>query len=289
MADLVIKIDDRPINIGNYPANWDEMPSKMYIKVCTLLAAGKNYGTIGIEILKAVFGFKLWFYKAPAKWRTLLTLPAPEMQTILRDSNILGYIYTPTGPKTMKIQAFRIGWRRYIAPPNSLTNVCCVELVAAYYAFSKYAKTQDEKELDKLISLLYRPKARPSLFASFDKRYASDKREPLNQLRWDERLKLMPKLSIGIKTAILKQWSAHWQAFEKQYPKIFTKDVKSSGESGGLMGIMFDVAGTKFGTLKETEMAPASDVFTHVSREIVKNKKLEEKFNKKKNNINEQI
>jgi len=289
MAELVIKLDNRPIKIGNYPANWDEMSAKMYLKVCALLANGTNYGTMSIELLKTIFGFKLWFRKAPERWRTLLTLPAPEMHTILHDDTILGYIQKPTGPKTMKIQSFRIGWRKYIAPPTKLTNVCCVELVAAYYAFSQYAKTQNDKELDKLISLLYRPKANSSLFASFEKRYALDKREPLNQLRWNERLKKMHKLPKAVKIAILKQWSAHWQAFEKQYPKIFTKSVKSGGDDSGLMGLMYDVAGTKFGTLKETELAPASDVFTHVSREIEKNKKMEEKFNKGKRKTSEAI
>ncbi len=286
MGELELIINDRPLRIGNYPQHWDEMSTKLYIKICSLLASKQDSALSKIKILQAVFNMERWFYKPSLRIKTLLTLPGIHMHTILHDKGILGYIFSATGPKTMLVPCFRHRLRTYYAPPTALTNVCTEELIAAWYAFAQFAKTQDNKYLDKLIALLYRPHRKISRRDAFDIRFAADRREPLNQLKWDQRIKQIATLDHGLKIAILKQFSGHWAVFENKYKAVFPKGKKTdtSGNGSSLLKLMYDVSGNKFGTLEQTAKTNADDVFFFVEMEIKRNKKAEAKMNAARKN-----
>lgn len=259
----------------NYPKGWDELTKAQYLHICEILA---TYDTAEaqIRVIQYLFKFKRNFWKPDVKVAHLLTLQPAYLHTIVSDENILGWIFTAHGPTKILIPKVRVNFTTYYAPYKSLANLACVELIAAWYSYSQFSKTQDINFLNKLVALLYRPKEKFRLLKPFAKRYNNDVREPLNQARWDSRISTIDKLPMGVKVAILKQFSAHWQVFEKKYPTIFTKSVKASSNDSSLMAMLYDVSGKIFGDMEKTEMTAADKVFFYVSKQIKEAKEAKE-------------
>ena len=281
MAILEINIGDERCTY-NYPKGWDELSPRQYRKTCEIIASNNDLGLVRVKLLMHLLRLKLKWRRPTLETTLIFKLPTPELYTLLHDSDILGWLYAGGGPSKMMVKKFRHNGRMYYAPPARLTNVCTVELIGAFQCFKEYARTKDQQYLDKLISLLYRPREKWRFFASFSKKYNKDKREPLNQVLWEEREKTFKNLNHGIRIAVLNQFNGHWKIFESKYKYIFVKSRKSEEGTGGLMNLLYDVSGKIFGNMKKTKMAPADEVFKYVDMQMKMNKDLEKRLKRPK-------
>lgn len=277
MATLEINIGDEKQSY-QYPKSWDELTPRQFRKTCNIIASNNDLGVVRVKLLMHLLKLKIGWRKPKPETSHIFNLPTAELHTLLHNKDILGWLYSGNGPSKMLIKKFRHNGRVYYAPPSRLTNVCTVELIGAFQCFKEFSRTKDQQYLDKLISLLYRPKEKWRLFASFSKRFNKDKREPLNQVLWEEREKTFKNLNHGIRIAVLNQFNGHWKIFESKYKYIFVKSKKTDEGTGGLMNLLFDVSGKIFGNMEQTKMAPADEVFKYVDMQIKVNKDLEKRL-----------
>ena len=277
MGTLGIRIGEK-VEKYSYPKTWDELSPKMYRKICALISSGTEMSKVRLEVISHLLKLRIGVTKPSEETSHVFRLPTVYLHTITDSPEILGWVFGSSGPKKMMIPHFHHNGVRYLAPPGSLTNVCTIELIAAYHSFMAYSKTQDISHLDRLISLLYRKRDRWRFFKPFALRFNKDRREPLNQARWEERQKALSGLPMGLKVAILKQFSSQWSVFESRFTTIFTRTAAKESDQSGLMNMLYDVSGKIFGTMEQTEMSPADKVFKYVELQIRQNKELEKKY-----------
>jgi len=113
----------------------------------------------------------------------------------------------------------------YYGPQKGLANLIFEEYIYSETYFDRYSSSKENKYLDKLIAVLYRPQKEVD---EMNPEYDGDKREKFNAHLIEARAKELASLSDKYKTAIFFYYSGCRYFLSKQFPEVFKE-----GDGGG--------------------------------------------------------
>lgn len=135
-------------------------------------------------------------------------------------------------------------------PASNFNDLTIAEFADCEYCLRKYADTKEEKWLNTLIGVLYRPCKRKAELAASD--FDGDKRQAYNFYLNDFMTVMVSKLHPTVKKAILLWYMGCRTAITQQYSFLFTKPNEAKASTSSWSDVIHDMAGPKFGTLEDT-------------------------------------
>ncbi|MDX5510635.1 MAG: hypothetical protein LPK01_00315 [Hymenobacteraceae bacterium] len=173
---------------------------------------------------------------------TLLDIPA-KLVLAIPAASVYQVYYTASfiEAETKELTAQLLPWvkipgcfnRKYYGPRERLRNISFLEFIFADTYFIHYTQNQEEELLNKFIACLYRERT----WCHFIKRklpnYSGDIRQPFNENLIEERARLLAKLPVEEKFAILTWYRGCRDYLEKEYPHVFSSDNQEKASKSG--------------------------------------------------------
>lgn len=170
--------------------------------------------------------------------------------------SITGFLFTPNNEIQLQLTRNpypRIGYTKgkkkaYLyGPKDGLSNITIYELGTSFTLFENYLKTKEERFLNKLLAILYRPAKKKSK-ANKRSAYQGDRRLPYYQheATVDQRLPLIRKWPPLLKGILLFWFASCRQEIIDGYPNIFKSNapkLEKIGNDYGWGGILMSLAG----------------------------------------------
>ncbi len=128
--------------------------------------------------------------------------------------------------------------------------------------FLAYCKDQQQRDLDLMIACIYRP-VNVFKWVSPWLNHA-DKRIKFNSESVEKRADKFKSLPDFVKKAILFQSIGIRDYQIKMFPRVYSGE--QHGVSFGFLGLMLDLAGPKFGTIKEVEQVNMQQILTFIEK-----------------------
>lgn len=242
MHSLTLKIPfwrfTRTINRKG-PSSWNELTSDQLIRLAAVLYGGEqDLDKLKIKITKTLFGLKWYqiFLMSPAQLAYLNTY--------------FNFILEGNELTENKFPVLRSGFKKFYGPIGDFSTLKGKEWTDAANAFREYCQTGEDKSLDLLIAILWRPRNKKADQKRED--WNEDFRIPYNQFTAERRAKSFAKMDRRIKLAILIWFRGCWHEWEKTFGRVFTA-TEEEVENYGWTETMQKLTGTTFGSLSETE------------------------------------
>lgn len=234
------------------PGAWNELSATQLIAIAPLILSGQSGESMGPYIINALLGWERDIRKAIRRARDTSSLFTdiraklyPLMDWVFKSNdltkNILPVINIPKGYEFMSAD-------KLYGPADSFDNLTMGEFDDAEYWFDQFTASamKDTHALHMMIAILYRsgvPKYKPGM-GDIRERYNIH----LNELRAAQ----LVKVPAGIKMGILLWYMGCRSEIVAQYGFLFKKSGKSNSGLSGWTPVIHDLAGGKFGNLKET-------------------------------------
>ena len=239
------------------------------------------------HLLKPSYDFRLRFLMQLLNiqwWRffTLKKLMNLPVEQISYMTGLVNWVF-PIDKITLTTNFYKTKWvpfAKLIGPADKLENLTLAEFSFADHYFRQYMATQDIIELDKLCAVLWRKKAAAVSVDTAE--YKNDTRILFNSYAIKKnalRFKFTSKL---FKFFVLMYFWGSRNVFVADYPNVFNgaNDKKSASLDIGWVSVMFELAGSKFGTLEETSKQDLTTILLYLENSLINIK------NQKKNDGN---
>ena len=156
-------------------------------------------------------------------------------------------------------------------PADEMMGMVQKEFIFADAVFAAWVESRDEKYLNELVAILYRPKGKVDVLT---KEYTGDQRCEFNNLSYDLWKSAVAKLPMKIRQAIALFYQGCRQSWEVKYPNVFEKVEKSdiAHTHQSWYDVMRELPGEKFGTISEREYVAIDTVLSELERTIIANK-----------------
>ena len=257
------------------PGAWNELNAKQLIAIAPLILSGQSGESMAPYIINSLLGWQHDIKKAirrAADTSSLFTdIRAklyPLMDWVFKSNdltkNILPVINIPKGYEFLSAD-------KLYGPADSFDNLTMGEFDDAEYWFDTFnaSAMQDTHALDMMVAILYR-----SSVAKY-KPEMGDIRQPYNMHLNELRAAQLVRVPAGIKMGILLWYMGCRSDIVEQYGFLFKKSGKSSSGLAGWTPIIHDLAGGKFGNLKETNQTLLKTILyelklNHIKMEAMK-------------------
>ena len=249
------------------PQNWAELEPLQTAYILETLSYSKaDPFTLKTSIMVLVCG--------PKNFQTLCNMADEDRHTIY---NLIDWVFTTRPPAINKFTSLKINKKTYIAPSNTLGNLCFGEWCFAYEFYSAFHKYKSPEYLNKLIATLYR---QPLAGITPDsENYNGDLRTPFNENQIDNTAKGVQGIQENIKLTILTWFtSAMLEVMEKRphvFPKPLPKDESEETTEPNepnhrtWLTIFRELLGPKFGTSPELKNTPATFVLDYLEEQHI--------------------
>ena len=191
-------------------------------------------------------------------------------------SETLGWIFEEGSALTKQlIPSIRLEGHRYYGPLSSIDNCTAGEVARADGFLVKYQESQEDEALDGLIATLYRPRKWWWFFTRiFPDLNSGDPRMKFNDSTLSRRRRRIRNLKRETKLAIL----LFFQGCKQEVVDAFANSFGEEKEAGGfgMLGILLELAGTKFGTFEQTLETNYWAIMTELERSALHAKEMEE-------------
>jgi len=144
------------------PSTWNELTREQLLYVSGLFASKLPLVEFRVKALFEFLSMK----------RTALRRIAPEDAYTLCES--LDFLNKEVALTRNMLPVIKAGLRKYLGPADAMTNCTFGEFTLACSALDKFQKAGEEKYLDELVAILYRPK---KVFW-FIRKYFTDNQDP---------------------------------------------------------------------------------------------------------------
>lgn len=217
------------------------------------------------------FRMKTFLYFIGNRWWTFRLhryLHRANLGDLVWTSKVIDWIFSID-----KIDLTRNVWRKYkgfVGPADGLQNLSLEEFSFADFHFRQFLTTQDMGELNKLVAILWREKQTISV-DSID--FKNDERIPFNSYAITKKSSSFCKADLRFKWFVFFFFYGCRNQIVKTFPETFNggKD-NAQGLDIGWIKVMFDLAGNKFGTLKETSKEDLTTILLYLEDSIIQNK-----------------
>ena len=219
--------------------SWNELSSKQLLRLVKVLYSGEeDKEKLKIRITKALFSLS-WYH---------IFLMSPFQLSYL--NSFFSFILDKNELTENKFPSLRIGFSKFYGPLGDFSNLKADEWTDAAEAFRSYIRTNDVKQLDLMIAILWRPKNAEADPERED--WFGDYRIPYNPFTAEARAKKIAKLDFAVKLAILIWFRGCWEDWEQTFPRLFSSNEEHA-ESFGWMETLQKLSGPTFGSIKETK------------------------------------
>jgi hypothetical protein len=269
----------------NFPNSWEDLSLKQIKRIHRYVMLYRIDATYAIKIILVALGLPISYTfnkKKRNRVENIVTLPGEWLHHILHDESLLGWILKPDGMLKYPLKKFTCRGKTYHGPTRFILDVKTIELVSAYSFFYYYSTTQKEEYLNKMIAILYRPARIWWRLEKFTDSFERDIRQKLNAYHWEKQTKAIRRLDWGVKNTILRMFSSEWAAFEKDYPLVFSKSGDSKYNHDMWIKLLIQMSGGAFGTLEETKMTSADEVFKHIQMKMEESLKIKDSIKNNK-------
>jgi hypothetical protein len=259
------------------PETWDELTAKQYLNICHVISVDMRdeeqrlKKQKGIEI-NSEYSKRIVILKVLASmpWRKFAKLNKLQLASIIHLTDFVMEEVTITNQLLPKI---RVGLRYYYGPEKGLVFSTFEEFAHADTQFTNYVNGKREEALGNLIAVLYRPRKR---FLWIRKRlpsYNGDPRIPFNDTSVAKRGKRFTKrMKNRYKHAVLFFFAGfRSQNVIKNYAELFKQrsgTVKFGGKNYGWKSPLHEMAGNKYGSMKETSSYRWHEILTALVMEV---------------------
>lgn len=148
-------------------------------------------------------------------------------------------------------------------PGNKLSGYSGYEFIFADTYFMRYAETQDIKFLDKLISILYRPK-RKRIAEDFN----GDLRKEFNPYQAKQQENKIAKLPEWMKYAVFLYYKGCREEWEQLHNNLFNQQSPSNSKAEAWDQIMLRISGKEFGDYDSTLSQPIHTLFRKMDLDV---------------------
>lgn len=242
------------------PKTWDEIPDNTLKRIVWLLSTLNPSKKQDILIFLALQNIKFWqFAKLRKTLKVFKIVPLSELKKhymfLFKDIELKRFI-----------PQIKIGRTIYYAPGKRLHNITIDEFAICEDLFFQFHATNNIEFIRMLAAVLYRPKINGQKII-FDQNYLSEITDKFKDVP-------VPKL-----LTIAFSYKGSSLFIQKLYPNVFKKSDTAKAETTykpqkpSFGKIVVDLAGGKFGNVKETKETNVHDFLSELNN-LLKPKKL---------------
>lgn len=262
------------INIGGLirkvPSSWNELERK------DMMWLMENFE----HLLKPSYEFRLRFMLRLLniqKWRLrklrdLFNVPVAQISYL---SNIVDWAMPIENVRLSKnlVPTKYVLGTKLLGPADGLANLTLEEFSFADFHFRAFMTTQNVAELNKLCAILWRKKG--EVLKVDDVRYRNDNRILFNSYAINKNAYRFKFAPLKFKYFILMFFWGNRNIFVDKHPNVFSggNESQSAGLNLGWINVMFELAGSKFGTLVETSKQDIGTILIYLENSILTQKK----------------
>jgi len=192
------------------PSAWDELTRKQLLMVANLFNRKLSVIDFKLKVLLHCLAIK-------EKLRRRID---PEDAYFLCQS--LDFLLKDVSLTRNLIPVIRYRFTRYYGPSDKMLHCSFGEFTRAHNRLDQYIKTKDEKALDEIVAILYRPR---KCFWFIRKHFTSsrDQRRKLHDLSLKKRTSLFANLDPTVKYGIFLFFTGVLNSLPGQFPGVFRK------------------------------------------------------------------
>ncbi len=276
MQEIEIRLNHSkgPITYNvSLPGNWNELTELQLLYIGKRWLAWKELiqNNISLQTEKAALFLQLIQNKNSRQIKKIAEVLSHIEDDI--DVNILdttSFLFEKLDLTKNLLPSVSIGpFKKLYGPGDRLKNISIDELSFAFHFYGMYNKTKDNKYLNLLFAVLYRPYDKTGIVRG-------DSREPFNNHLIEDNEKRTKKVSQAYKQATLIFFMGCIEYMEKKFPHVFKRadeaELKKPGNSS-LMNVIISVSGGKFGEFDKTKSQNAYVVLTELNSILIPKKK----------------
>lgn len=279
MNTLEIKIGNKAETIL-YPSCWNELTCQQLIDISDLFLQKKNEIQFRAESVLRIIGMqsllrKRWTYlkfmiaaHKKDKDKTRLEKLIDEQDglniSIYKISETLDFLFKNNTLTKNLIP----GFRNMFGPSDLFGNVSLIEFSKADIRCKSYENTSDEKYLNELIAVLYRPSKH---FWTILKHFTNDDdpRQPYGD-KYIKNASFIAKWPLDVRNAIYLWYKGCMGGLMERYPHVFAESDNNGEVNGfGMAGLFTALAGEKFGNPDKTAETMLHHILIYLEQEAV--------------------
>jgi hypothetical protein len=214
------------------PSSWNELSSKQLLFVSRLF-----HGQLSMVDfkLRALFDF----ISLPLKIKNRLH---PEDTYFLCET--LNFLFEEVSLTRNLLPTIKTGLRTYVGPLDAMKNCTFGEFTMANSLLDSFTSTKDQKYLDEMVAVLYRPKK----WFWFIRKNFTDNQDPRKKFvnrSLKKRCARMTPLNYHVKYSVFLFFSGVLNSLPDLYPFVYQQKGDSGGEDNGWASLIISLADGK--------------------------------------------
>jgi hypothetical protein len=248
------------------PGSWEELtPFQTASILQTLTYNRADPYTLRVSLLLLIAGEK--------NYNIIENLPDEDIAVL---ATLIEWVYNTRPSAINKFPKIKTKKKIYIAPADSLDNLCFGEWCFAYEFYKLYCDTGEKEYLNKLIATLYReviPGVTPESI-----NYNGDLRYPFNENLIDVRSKYISFIEAHWKLAILTWFTSALIVQMDRRPHVFPKTSAPEENEAPInqpenvrtwLTVFRELIGPKFGTTEQLKYTNAMFVLDYLEEQHI--------------------
>ena len=214
------------------PSDWNELTKKQVLFVSRLF---QGQLTMVDFKLRALFDFL-------SLKKKVIKRIHPEDAYFLCES--LEFLFKEVSLTRNLLPLISIGCRKYFGPSDAMMNCTFGEFTMANSLLDSYSKTKEQKYLDEIVAVLYRPK---KLFWSIRKAFTDnqDPRKRFVNRSLKRRCQRIAKLDYEVKYSVFLFFSGVLNSLPGLFPYVYQQQGDAGSEDNGWASLIISLADGK--------------------------------------------
>ncbi len=214
------------------PSDWNELTKKQVLFVSRLFQG---------QLTTVDFKLRALFYFLSVKPKVTKRIH-PEDAYFLCES--LDFLFKDVSLTRNLLSAIRTGCRKYEGPVDAMMNCTFGEFTMANSLLDSFSKTKDQKYLDEMVAVLYRPKK----WFWFVRKAFTDNQDPRKKFvnrSLKKRCNRMAELDFNVKYSVFLFFSGVLNSLPVLYPYVYQHKGDASSEDNGWASLIISLADGK--------------------------------------------
>jgi len=224
-----VEIDDKTYFL---PSDWNELTKKQVLFVSRLF---QGQLTMVDFKLKALFNF------LSIKPKVIKRISSEDAHFLCES---LDFLLKEVSLTRNNLPVIRIGGRNYIGPSDAMMNCTFGEFTMANSLLDSFSKTKEQKYLDELVAVLYRPKK----WFWFIRNGFTDNQDPRKGFvnrSLKKRCRTISKVDYQVKYSVFLFFSGILNSLPVLYPYVYQQKGDSGSEDNGWASLIISLADGK--------------------------------------------
>ncbi|MCX6303507.1 MAG: hypothetical protein NT040_00925 [Bacteroidetes bacterium] len=214
------------------PSEWNELSRKQLLYVSRLFSA---------KLTLVEFRVKALFVFLSLKRKSFKRIASEDAFTLCESLDFLNKEVTLTRNLLPVIKA---GLRKYFGPADEMVYCTFGEFTLACSALDEFQKTGEEKYLDELVAILYRPKK----YFWFIRKYFTDNQDPRRKFinrTLKKRAGKIARVDHCVKYSIYLFFNGVLNSLPGLYPYVYQQKAETDSQDNGWASLIISLADGK--------------------------------------------